>query len=179
MASAASAASVLPRSKTYASTPLITSTAATTATVRSDEAAVRRHGEEELREAEDPDFVHPDHAIPPAQYNGFEDLIIVCCHAVYLPDVDSNDFPLYSPHDERNWLLAPFQRSDATTGKPGEQSTFVMHAQAGVNSLTINPANADLEKNLLVFSGGVTKRSATPTSEARSCTCYVSVLCRP
>lgn len=175
---AASAASALPRSKTYASTSPIAPThnpATATGTVRSDEAAARRHGEEEIRAAENSDFAHPDHVIPPRQYNGFDDLIIVCCHAVYLPDAESDDFPLHSPHDERNWLLAPFQKSDPATGKLGEQSTFVAHAQAGVDALTINPENADLEKNLLVFTGGVTKRSATPVSEARSCTCYIFV----
>lgn len=42
------------------------------------------------------------------------------------------------------------------------------HAQAGLGALIVRPDNADLEKNLLVFSGGKTKSSQTSKSEARS-----------
>jgi hypothetical protein len=101
-------------------------------------------------------------------YSGFEDLIIVCCHAVYKPDAEDHDFPLHSPQDENNWILAPFQKSDPATGKPGEHSTFVTHAQTGLSALTVRPDNCDLEKNLLIFSGGATKRPTSSMSEARS-----------
>ncbi|KAH7083112.1 hypothetical protein BKA63DRAFT_584312 [Paraphoma chrysanthemicola] len=166
MASAAPS-SALPKSKTGAST----STKATDlapAPPTSHEPSAHQQAEEDLRGSENPDFEHPDHVIPRRNYSGFEDLIIVCCHAVYLPDAEEHDFPLRSPQNESNWLLAPFQRSNSDTGKPGEQSTFVAHAQAGVNALIISPDNADLEKNLLIFSGGATKRPETDMSEARS-----------
>jgi len=117
---------------------------------------------------DNPDFAHPDHVTQRRNYSGFEDLIIVGCHAVYKPDAEDHDFPLHSPQDEDNWILAPFQKSDPTTGKPGEQSTFIAHAQAALSALTVRPDNADLEKNLLVFSGGATKRPASSMSEARS-----------
>jgi hypothetical protein len=164
MASAAATTlSALPRSKSSGAP-----TNHVTATITSDSTSAHQQAEDALQSASNPDFVHPDHVIPRPNYSGFEDLIIVCCHAVYLPEADSHNFPLHSPHDERNWLLAPFQKSDPKTGKPGEQSTFLAHAQAGLNALTICPSNADLEKNILIFSGGATKRSITSTSEARS-----------
>lgn len=161
MASAAST-SALPKSKTGSTT----NPEPAAATIASDSA--HQQAEDALRGAEDPDFVHPDHVIPRRNYSGFEDLIIVCCHAIYLPDAEAHDFPLHSPHDENNWLLAPFQKSNPETGKPGEQSTFVAHAQTGLRALTVCPDNADLEKNLLIFSGGATKLSITLRSEARS-----------
>jgi hypothetical protein len=162
MASAATL-SALPRSKSSA-----TPTNHVTATITSDSTWAHQEAEGAVQAASDPDFVHPDHVIPRPNYSGFEDLIIVCCHAIYLPEADSHNFPLHSPHDERNWLLAPFQKSDPKTGKPGEHLTFIAHAQAGLNALTICPTNGDLEKNILIFSGGATKSSITPTSEARS-----------
>jgi hypothetical protein len=105
----------LPKSKTFASTSP-TDSAHATAPIRSDEAAVHRHSEEEVKAVENPRFTHPDHVIPPPKYEGFEHLVIVCCHAIYLPDAESGNFPLYSPHDEENWLLAPFQKSNPETG---------------------------------------------------------------
>lgn len=152
---------ILPRSRSSAST-------SASATIVSDEAAGRTTAETEPEGADSSDFVHPDHVIPNLDYSKFEDLIIVCCHAIYLPDADSSDFPLHSPLLESNWLLAPFQKSDPKTGKPGEHTTFVAHAQAGLRDLIIRPDAVHLEKNLLIFSGGSTKRSITPLSEARS-----------
>jgi hypothetical protein len=131
-------------------------------------ASAHQQAESHLQAADNPDFSHPDHVIKRANYSGFEDLIIVCCHAIYTPSADSDDFPLHTPHDERNWLLAPFQKSDPETGKPGEYSTFIAHAQAGIDALIVNPTNADLETNILIFSGGPTKRPTTEMSEARS-----------
>jgi hypothetical protein len=158
----AASTSALPRSKTSA-------TASTnTATATSHHDSAHQQAETFLRSAGNPDFIHPDHVIPRRNYSGFQDLIIVCCHAIYLPDAETHNFPLRSPHDERNWLLAPFQKSNPKTGKPGEHSTFLAHAQAGVNALTISPDNADLEKNILIFSGGATQPSKTSLSEARS-----------
>ncbi|KAF1911067.1 hypothetical protein BDU57DRAFT_524760 [Ampelomyces quisqualis] len=115
-----------------------------------------------------PNFNHPDHVIPRPDYSRFQDLIIVCCHAIYLPDADAHDFPLYSPHDQSNWVLAPFQNANPETGKPGEHTTFLAHATAGLRALTISPDNTDLEKNLLILSGGATKPDMTSMTEARS-----------
>ncbi|KAJ4295522.1 hypothetical protein N0V90_007535 [Kalmusia sp. IMI 367209] len=115
------------------------------------------------QEAED--FTHPDHVIPPQSYAGIENLVIICCHAIFHPDPLSPDFPLHAPFDENNWYLAPFQRSNPETGKPGEHETFVAHALAGVDVLSSGPS---AEATLLVMSGGPTKGSLTSLSEARS-----------
>ncbi|CAD0090516.1 unnamed protein product, partial [Aureobasidium mustum] len=65
-----------------------------------------------------------------------------------------------NPYEESSWLLKPFQRSNASTGKPGEHETFLLHIQAGVNALR-------REETILVFSGAKTERDA-PSSEADS-----------
>ncbi|CBY00466.1 hypothetical protein IAQ61_011390 [Plenodomus lingam] len=117
---------------------------------------------------EDPDFVHPDHVIPPPTYPRAENLIIVCCHAIFLPDAGTTGFPLHSPHDESNWLLAPFQKSSQETGKPGEHETFLAHVKAGLDALTVGTDQEHPPSNLLVLSGGATKPSQAPMSEARS-----------
>ncbi|KAH4942683.1 hypothetical protein HBI23_071230 [Parastagonospora nodorum] len=166
----ASAAPTLPKSKTGSSAltnPTPTTTSDTTTSASGHATSAHQQAEDAFLTATNPDFKHPDHVIPRRNYSGFTDLIIVCCHAIYLPGASDADFPLKSPHDERNWLLAPFQKSNPETGKPGEQSTFVAHAQAGLDALSIHPDNVDLEKNLLVFSGGRTKKG-TDMSEARS-----------
>ncbi|KAF1964525.1 hypothetical protein BU23DRAFT_61589 [Bimuria novae-zelandiae CBS 107.79] len=114
------------------------------------------------------DFTHPDHVIPPRDYTGFENLVIVCCHAIFHPDASSSEFPLHSPCEEKNWHLAPFQRSNPETGKPGEHETFVAHALAGIDVLKSELSPHVPDKTLLVFSGGATKSSLTSLSEARS-----------
>lgn len=110
-------------------------------------------------------FTHPDHVIPPRSYAGFEDLVIVCCHAIFHPDASSPSFPLCGPHVESNWHLAPFQESNPETGKLGEHETFLSHISAGIDALSLGPS---ANTSLLVFSGGVTKSSLTSLSEARS-----------
>ena len=72
---------------------------------------------------------------------------------------------LSNPYEESSWLLKPFQRSNLSTGKPGEHETFLLHIQAGVNALR-------REGTVLVFSGAKTERDA-PSSEAAS---YLNVL---
>ena len=114
------------------------------------------------------DFTHPDHVIPPRDYTGFESLVIVCCHAIFHPDASSPDFALFSPYDETNWHLAPFQKSNPDTGKPGEQETFVAHALAGIDVLASELSPDVPSRTLLVMSGGPTKPSLTSLSEARS-----------
>lgn len=110
-------------------------------------------------------FQHPPHVIPPPDYHGIDHLVIVCCHAIYHPDASASSFPLYSPHDERNWHLAPFQKSNPETGKPGEHETFLAHVRAGCDALK-SAALAD--RAVLVLSGGATKRALTSLTEARS-----------
>ncbi|KAF2243903.1 hypothetical protein BU26DRAFT_534126 [Trematosphaeria pertusa] len=116
------------------------------------------------------DFTHPDHVTPAPSYEGVENLVIVCCHAIFHPDAASPGFPLYSPYDENNWHLAPFQKSNKETGKPGEHETFIAHIVAGIDALKSAPGTDKslLPNSLLVLSGGPTKKSLTPLSEARS-----------
>ncbi|KAF2468587.1 uncharacterized protein BDR25DRAFT_187793, partial [Lindgomyces ingoldianus] len=110
-------------------------------------------------------FEHPDHVIPSIRYDGVQNLVIVCCHSIFHPDASSSSFPLYSPYDERNWHLAPFQESNPNTAKPGEHETFLAHLTAGLDALTVGSWAGN---TLLILSGGVTKRPLTPLSEARS-----------
>ncbi|KAI8935142.1 hypothetical protein NX059_007736 [Plenodomus lindquistii] len=133
-----------------------------------DEHAAHANVNQDWQTPEDPDFVHPDHVVPPPSYPHAENLIIVCCHAIFLPDAEIPEFPLYSPHDESNWLLAPFQKSNQETGKPGEHETFLAHVKAGLDALTIGTDQEHPPSSLLVLSGGATKRSHTHMSEARS-----------
>jgi hypothetical protein len=123
------------------------------------------HHHVDITTQEDEDFVHPDHVIPPPSYEGTENLIVVCCHAIFHPDVSSTSFPLNSPYHESNWYLASFQRSSRQTGKPGEHETFVAHILAGMDALT---SGSFAENALLILSGGATRSSLTSLSEARS-----------
>ena len=150
----------LPKSKSKAS--------ASASNTDSAKAAAHANTNQEWQTPEDPDFVHPDHVIPPPSYPSADNLIIVCCHAIFLPDADASEFPLYSPHYEPNWLLSPFQKSNAETGKPGEHETFLTHVKAGLDALTIGTDQEHPPSSLLVLSGGATQRSRTSTSEARS-----------
>lgn len=162
----------LPKSKAGTST---SGPEPATGTVRK-ESLLNRHAESDLQQQENTNFVHPDHVDISFKYNrGIDTLIVVCCHAIFHPDANAPDFPTHSPHDEKNWHLAPFQKSDPETGKPGEHETFLAHIQAGLDDMTTGP-NAmwkedvawNQDKTLLIFSGGPTKPSLTSTSEARS-----------
>lgn len=126
---------------------------------------------------DNPKFEHPDQSVAsgPKYNKNIEELVIVCCHAIFHPDVETPSFPTHSPHDENNWHLAPFQKSDPATGKPGEHETFLAHIQASLDVLTTGtnatwkedvPWNQD--STILIFSGGPTKQDLTPLSEARS-----------
>lgn len=154
-------------------TGLPTSKAKTTAsssatTTTAGEPGAHANTNHDWQTPENPDFVHPDHAIPPKSYPNADNLIIVCCHAIFLPDADTPEFPLYSPQYEPNWLLVPFQKSNQETGKPGEHLTFLAHVKAGLDALTIGTDSEHPPSSLLVLSGGATQRSRTPMSEARS-----------
>ncbi|KAF9765980.1 hypothetical protein IL306_001658 [Fusarium sp. DS 682] len=72
-------------------------------------------------------------------------LIIVCCHGVWLGGPTLGQ-------DEKEWLIADFQR--------GETPTFVQHVKTGVEALAQGSSNS-----ALVFSGGPT-RQETKISEA-------------
>ncbi|KAF2689873.1 hypothetical protein K458DRAFT_439033 [Lentithecium fluviatile CBS 122367] len=154
----------LPKSNFHQSN--ISSSVGTTAppTAPLDAAVPQRLIEIPYQEEED-DFTYPDHVIPSPSYQGMENLVIVCCHAIFHPDADSSSFPLNSPHLEENWHLAPFQRSNPKTGRPGEHETFVAHVLAGYDALT---TGSFAKSTLLVLSGGATKRSISSLSEARS-----------
>ena len=83
-----------------------------------------------------------------------------------VPHLSCSRLCLFSnPYEESSWLLKPFQRSNPSTGKPGEHETFLLHIQAGVNALR-------REGTILVFSGAKTERDA-PSSEAAS---YLNIL---
>ena len=73
-------------------------------------------------------------------------LILVCCHAIYLGGPSCGV-------SEEEWLLAPFQ--------PGEVTTFTSHVKTGLSLLSSSG------NSILVFSGSKT-RSETQKSEARS-----------
>ncbi|KAJ6112179.1 hypothetical protein N7523_008240 [Penicillium sp. IBT 18751x] len=75
------------------------------------------------------------------------DLIVVCCHAIYLGGPNRG-------HSDNEWLIEPFQK--------GETDTFMKHAKAAVELLVDSP------DGWLVFSGGPTKRPRTELSEAQS-----------
>lgn len=153
----ATTASALPKSKSNGTTAVTSEQASSTSSTSATWLA-----------PEDPEFTHPDHVVPAPNHPSAENLIIVCCHAIFLPDAGSPEFPLHSPHHEPNWLLAPFQKSDTTTGKPGEHETFLSHVKAGLDALTVGTDAEHSPGSLLVLSGGATQRDRTPMSEARS-----------
>jgi hypothetical protein len=150
----------LPKSKSKGSAPTATAT-----TLEQAAAHAKNH---DWQTPEDSEFVHPDHVVPPPSYPSADNLIIVCCHAVFLPDADTPNFPLLSPHYEPNWLLAPFQKSNEATGKRGEHETFLTHIKAGIDALTVGTDADHPPSSLLVLSGGATKRPESLKSEARS-----------
>ncbi|PVH91556.1 hypothetical protein DM02DRAFT_482540, partial [Periconia macrospinosa] len=100
-------------------------------------------------------------------FDGVDYLVIVCCHGIFHPDASAPDFPAHTPHDERNWHLAPFQKSNPETGKPGEHETFLAHVLAGCDALRNGPL-ARGDRAVLMLSGGATKQTLTSLSEARS-----------
>ncbi|EON69514.1 hypothetical protein W97_08774 [Coniosporium apollinis CBS 100218] len=96
-------------------------------------------------------------------------LIVVCCHAFYVPNGPNPILPhesdpnLANPYLESNWHLKPFQRSPFA--KPGEHETFIQHILAGLQAILHGQSADDC---VLVFSGGQTERSIRPLSEAAS-----------
>lgn len=141
----------------------------------SEESAATHYNEAAV--LDNPDFEHPNQLEPsgPKYNKNIEELVIVCCHAIFHPDVEAPSFPTYDPHEESNWHLAPFQKSDPATGKPGEHETFLAHIQASLDIMTTGtnatwkedvPWNQD--STILIFSGGATKQDLTSLSESRS-----------
>jgi len=80
------------------------------------------------------------------------ELVIVCCHATYVGTGES--------FAERHWLLQPFQRSDAATGKAGEHQTFMAHILVAAQYC------ARHSEALLIFSGGKTTESKRSEAES-------------
>ncbi|KAJ6283201.1 hypothetical protein J3E71DRAFT_35100 [Bipolaris maydis] len=156
----------LPRSKSKSKSQPSASTASPAKTPEKVQARPTvEHGQ--LLPNQDP-FVHPPHVIPRPSYPNVHTLVIVCCHAIFLPNADTPHLPLFSPYDESNWLLAPFQKADAAAGKPGEHETFLSHIKAGIDALTVGTDANHPISSILVFSGGATKRADTLKTEARS-----------
>lgn len=84
----------------------------------------------------------------PLKWAQYTTLVMVAGHAIYRgPQWDDA-----SLRDERNWLLEPFQS--------GQVSTLLKHIEAGVQH-TANDSTA-----VLLFSGGQTRGSSGPRSEA-------------
>ncbi|KAF2757651.1 hypothetical protein EJ05DRAFT_538808 [Pseudovirgaria hyperparasitica] len=90
----------------------------------------------------------------------YTNLVIVCCHAIYL---GSRSTPDADPYDEIAWLLQHFQKSTAT--KQSEHETFIHHVTTGLN---MTRTGAWRNKSILVISGGRTKRNITELSESES-----------
>lgn len=85
----------------------------------------------------------------------FTELVLVCCHSIF-----NGDHGTY--HDEPNWSLQPYQRSDPSIGKPGDHETFVAHIVTAAMAVEARP------QAMLMFSGGRT--GDTELSEADSYT---------
>lgn len=88
-----------------------------------------------------------------------KNLILVCCHAIYLGE-PSND-----PNLEFNWHLQPFQSSSPAHGTPGEHLTFLTHLTTALSHFTRGDWARD---SIVVLSGGATAPRITALSEARS-----------
>ncbi|KAI5851819.1 hypothetical protein BZA05DRAFT_337725 [Tricharina praecox] len=86
--------------------------------------------------------------LPPAPV-GLSHLIIVACHAIWIPGPT-----LGSSASE--WVLEPYQLSLT----PPASSTFLAHISRGASLAVADPSS------LLVFSGGETRPSAGPRTEA-------------
>lgn len=72
-------------------------------------------------------------------------LIVVCCHAIYLGSAQHD--AKAGTNEETDWLIEPFQE--------GETQTFVSHIEKGVEQLRTSLNNG--VDAVLVFSGGATK----------------------
>ena len=91
----------------------------------------------------------------PAEESTVPELIVLCCHSVYLSST-----PVQDPSLESSWHLSSFQRSNGR--KSGEQETFLLHV---LSSLFLLNQRHD---SWLVISGGYTARKIINQSEARS-----------
>lgn len=83
-------------------------------------------------------------------FKQLHNLVMVAGHSVYT----SNSCGKIE--DESSWYLEPYQKN------PGQAATFVEHIKVGVQTA------AKDDESLLLFSGGETRKSAGPRSEAQS-----------
>ncbi|MDX9720746.1 MAG: hypothetical protein RBU37_08355 [Myxococcota bacterium] len=81
-------------------------------------------------------------------WSTLRELVIVAGHAIYVAP------HFQRPLDDSSWVLAPHQR--------GEAPHYLEHIRCGVELAAARPSA------LLLFSGGQTRRSAGPRSEAQS-----------
>lgn len=89
----------------------------------------------------------------PTNLSHLTELVVVCGHATFTgtrKDVMSED----------HWILQPFQRSNPSTGKPGEHHSFINHILAAAFLVASRPGA------LLIFSGGRT--TSSERTEAQS-----------
>mmetsp|Transcript_10589 Transcript_10589/g.22436 ORF Transcript_10589/g.22436 Transcript_10589/m.22436 type:complete len:342 (+) Transcript_10589:1454-2479(+) len=84
------------------------------------------------------------------KYSGTRNLVIVAGHAIF----NGHSFDSASLANESLWTLLPFQR--------GQTPAYLDHIRAGVQE-----ANRD-KSALLLFSGGQTRQSSGPQSEAQN-----------
>ncbi|KAI8875041.1 hypothetical protein K501DRAFT_203429, partial [Backusella circina FSU 941] len=87
---------------------------------------------------------------PPPLSDKSSRAIVVAGHAIYRGPLIVSELS-----SDANWVLEPFQ-------KGGQVNTFVQHIQKGIDILKDDP------DAVLIFSGGETRPSAGPRSEAVS-----------
>ncbi|RGB34823.1 hypothetical protein C1646_668163 [Rhizophagus diaphanus] len=84
-----------------------------------------------------------------------KDLIIVTGHAIYLGGGNNHEIR-NDEENEENWILEDYQKGN------GQVKAFINHVKKGIELVKEN------DESLLIFSGGQTRPSAGPRSEAQS-----------
>ncbi|CAG8435840.1 13395_t:CDS:2 [Rhizophagus irregularis] len=84
-----------------------------------------------------------------------KNLIIVTGHAIYLGGSNNHEIG-NDEENEENWILEDYQKGN------GQVKAFINHVKKGIELVKEN------DESLLIFSGGQTRPSAGPRSEAQS-----------